>query len=66
MSWLMTGVVPKIGGFERIVLPLAASVVVAGASNYGMELYATVTGKRSAGLLVRRSSVEGPARLALK
>ena len=64
MSWLTTGVVPKIGGSGRIALPLAAAAAVAGVSYYGKELYAK--GTRSAGLLVRRSSVEGPARLALK
>jgi hypothetical protein len=63
-SWLTTGVVPKFGASGRVALPLAAAVAVAGASYYAKDIF--VKGKKTAGLLVRRSSVEAPARLALK
>ena len=65
MSWLTTGVVPKMGPIaSRVALPLTAMVAIAGASYYAKEV--VEKGKRNAGLLVRRSSVEAPARLALK
>ena len=60
-SWLSSGI-PKMGG--KIALPLTAVVAMAGASYYAKDIYAK--GKKSAGLLVRRSSMEGSARLALK
>jgi hypothetical protein len=63
VSWLTSGV-PKFGASGRVALPLAAAVAVAGASYYAKDIF--VKGKKTAGLLVRRSSVEAPARLALK
>uniref|UniRef100_A0A7S0N4U4 Uncharacterized protein n=1 Tax=Cryptomonas curvata TaxID=233186 RepID=A0A7S0N4U4_9CRYP len=65
MSWLTTGVVPKMGPIaSKVAMPLTAMVAIAGASYCAAEVLAK--GKRNAGLLVRRSSVEAPARLALK
>ena len=65
VTWLTTGVLPKSGGYaSKVAFPVTALVVLAGASFYAKEVVSER--KNIASLLVRRSSVETPARFALK
>ena len=64
-SWLKSGALPKVEAFpSRFAVPLAAVAVLAGAVYLSEEVGAER--KKIARLLVRRSSVEAPARLALR